>query len=191
MDNPYAAHNECIKFKNFIAEGSNTQELWNIFIEISNMIKFSDTKAALLLTVHGVLLTIICKSIDSIYYYSSENCFTILLTILTAVTTIVSICYSSSVIYPRLTKPNPTSIVYFGSIQAFKDYPSYFQKVKNTFSDIEKFNEDISEQIYKTSCIAWKKFSRFEKSMRFFFVSMIFLLINIGYYTLLFKKYCS
>jgi polyhydroxyalkanoate synthesis regulator protein len=176
-----------IKNTSVQVQEATTENLWNIFANIESMIKYSDAKASLLLTAQVALLTIIFESnADGVYKYFSENCFTKLMILSTAVTVIMSITYSFSVIYPRLTEMKPNSIIYFGSIQAFKDSRSYFEEFKNTFSDIEKFNEDISMQIYIISDIASKKFQLFRKSMKWFFISLILFLINIiSYYFLL------
>ena len=160
-----------------------TQELWNILTKTTDWVKYSDTKAVLLLTVHGVLLTIIYTNAGNVYDYSFENWFTILLTVLIAGTTLTSIVYSFLVINPRLKNNNPTSLIYFGHIQEkFKNYSSYYQALKDTFNDNDKLNEQLSEQIHINSIVAWKKFSMFTLSMRYFFASLILLSINLVYY---------
>ena len=160
-----------------------TQELWNILTRTDDLAKYSDTKAALLLTVHGVLLTIIYTNANSVYDYFFKNWFTMLIITLVALSIIVSIVFSFFVINPRLKNKNSTSLIYFGHIQEkYKDYSSYFIDVKDTFSDLEKVNKQISEQIHTNSNIAWKKFTYVTKSMRYFFVSLILLSINLVYY---------
>jgi len=172
-----------IKLRLMLTDNTMTQELWNILTKTTDWVKYSDTKAVLLLTVHGILLTIIYTNAYNVYDYSFENWFTILLTILITGTTLTSIVYSFLVINPRLENNNPTSLIYFGHIQEqFKDYSSYYQAVKDTFTDNEKLNGQISEQIHINSIIAWKKFSMFTLSMRYFFTSLVLLSINLLYY---------
>ena len=159
------------------------QELWNILNKTTDWVKYSDTKAVLLLTVHGVILTIIYANASSVYNYCFENWYTKILSLLVAMTTLISIIYSFLVVNPRLRNSNPTSLIYFGHIQEkFKNYSTYYQAVKDTFGDDDKLNEQLSEQIHINSIIAWKKFSLYARSMRYFFASLVLLSLNLIYY---------
>jgi hypothetical protein len=160
-----------------------TQELWNILTKTTDWIKFSDTKSVLLLTVHGVLLTIIYTNANLVYTFCFSNWFAMLISGIITFNTITSIIFCFLVINPMLKNNNPTSLIYFGHIQEkFKKYTDYYQAVKETLNDNEKFNEQLSEQIHINSIVAWKKFTNVTIALRFFFASLMFLCINLIYY---------
>jgi len=160
-----------------------TQELWNILTKTTDWVKYSDAKAVLLLTLHGVVLTIIYTNANSVYEFSSTNWFTILLTICIASTSLVSIIYSFLVVNPRLKNTNPTSIIYFGHIQEkFKTYSDYFQSAKVILNDKDKLDEQLAEQIHINSKVAWKKFSFITLSLRYFFASVVLFSLTLFYY---------
>ncbi len=160
-----------------------TQDLWNILTKTTDWIKYSDNKAVFLLTVHGVVLTIIYTNAGSVYDFSTTNWLTLTLTILIAFASLLSIIYSFLVVNPNLKNSNPNSLIYFGHIQEkFKNYNDYFQSAKIILSDKEKLHEQLSEQIHINSIIAWKKFAFFAKSIRFFFVTIILFTITLLYY---------
>lgn len=160
-----------------------TQDLWNILSKTTDWVKYSDTKAAVLLTVHGVLLTIVYTNAISVYNYSFQNWFTIILSLLIAASSLTSIVYCFLTINPKLKNENPTSLIYFGHIQKnFDNYQDYYIAVKSKFSKKKKLNKQLTEQIYVNSKVAWKKFSLITISMRYFFVSIVLLLINLLYY---------
>ena len=152
-----------------------TQELWSILTKTTDWVKYSDTKAVLLLTLHGIILTIIYTNANDVYEFSSANWFTILMTTAISITSLTSIIYSFLVINPRLKNDNPTSLIYFGHIQQkFKTYNDYYRS--------EKLDKQLAEQIHINSKIAWKKFSLVTISMRYFFASIVLFLITILYY---------
>ncbi|MCO5278938.1 MAG: DUF5706 domain-containing protein [Saprospiraceae bacterium] len=160
-----------------------TQELWNILTKTTDWVKYSDAKAVLLLTLHGVVLTIVYTNANSVYDFSSTNWFTILLTILISGTSLTSIIYSFLVVNPRLKNTNPTSLIYFGHIQEkFKNHKDYFQTAKTILKDKELLDEQLAEQIYTNSKVAWKKFSFITLSLRYFFVSILLFSITLLYY---------
>jgi Family of unknown function (DUF5706) len=160
-----------------------TQELWNILTKTTDWVKYSDTKAVLLLTLHGVVLTVIYTNANSVYEFSSSNWFTILLTFAIAGTSLASIIYSFLVVNPRLKNNNPTSLIYFGHIQEkFKNYTDYFQSAKAVLNDKEKLDEQLAEQIHINSKVAWKKYSFIGLSFRYFFATIILFSVTLLYY---------
>lgn len=159
------------------------QELWSILTHTTDWVKYSDNKAVLLLTLHGVILTIIYTNANNVYEFYSKNCFTIFLSTLIALANMGSIICSFLVINPRLDNNNPTSIIYFGHIQEkFEHYTDYYKSVEVILTEKKKLEEQLAEQIHTNSLIAWKKFTYVTFSLRWFFISIIFFLISIVYY---------
>ncbi len=158
-------------------------ELWTILSKITEWVKYSDTKAVLLLTLHGVVLTLIYSNANSIYNFIFTNWLTGLLSILIFTSSFISIIYSFLVVNPRLRNENPTSIIYFGHIQArFKNYLEYYQMAKSILKDEDKMNEQLAEQIHINSIIAWKKFTYIAMSIRFYFISIALFSVTLLYY---------
>ena len=75
-------------------------------------------------------------------------------------------------------------MIYFGHIATKTNkYKDYLDETKTKFENIDQLSEQLSEQIYENSKIAWKKFKNVTYSIRLFFSSIIFLiLILIIYY---------
>ena len=150
------------------------QEYWNILNNINDWIKYSDTKATLLLTLYGVIITIIySNSVDVLEGLKNSN-YTLVLSIAGIFFSIASIVNSFLCINPRLKNKNPNSIIYFGHIQSkFSTAKEYFKSSSEIISNDKSYQKEISEQIYTNSKIAWKKFSNVTWAIRFFFASLL------------------
>lgn len=159
------------------------QEYWNILGNINDWIKYSDTKATIILTLYGVIITIIyTNATDSLAGISDSN-WIICFSILSAITSLLSILFAFLCINPRLKNDNPTSIIYFGHIQKkFKDAKEYAQQSSEVLENSEQHIKELSEQIHTNSNIAWKKFSNVSWSIRFFALSLALMLLSILIY---------
>lgn len=161
------------------------EELWNILNKTIDWVKYSDTKAVFILTFYGVIFTILYTNASDVYEFVQKDCVTITLTILTVISALVSTYCSFIAINPRLKNNNPTSIIYFGHIcKKFNSYDEYKKDFKIKFNNENEYINQLSEQIYINSQIAWKKFENVTYSIRFLFSSVILMLINIIIYFL-------
>lgn len=145
---------------------------WTILSSNHEWIRFSDTKAIVMITAYGVIGAIVYTNAPACYAGITVTWSTLLFSVLAIILGSVSAFFSFYCLNPILKNPNPHSLVYFGHIQAhFKDYKEYHAKMKSSTED--HLYEAVSEQIYYTSVIAWKKFKRFALSLRFFAAAML------------------
>ena len=154
------------------------EEYWKILNKITDWIKFSDTKAVVVLTVYGIIITIIYSNSKDVYDYLSNSSFSIILSIIIGVLSFLSVLFSFLAINPRLKNPNANSIIYFGHIQEKYNNPSdYYLQSQQILTDENEYEKQISEQVFVNSKIAWKKFKNVSYSIRCFFFSILTLII--------------
>lgn len=153
------------------------ENYWNTYQMVNDWTKFSDTKAGILVTVYGVILTIIYSNATEVYNGISSSCIVLILSSICIILSIISIFFAFQCLNPRLKNNNPKSVLYFGHIAKNKNYNDYFQHSEDVFSDENKTSEQLAEQVYVNSTIAWKKFSNVSLSIRFFFASILVLII--------------
>lgn len=159
------------------------EEYWKILSNTNDWIKYSDTKATILLTLYGVLLTIVYTNAKETLDALTKSNWILFFSILSGVCSIVSVLFAFLCINPRLKNENPNSIIYFGHIQSkFNSASDYRNLANEIINDDTKYIEEISEQVYTNSNIAWKKFSNVSWSIRFFFASIIFVVFSIAIY---------
>ncbi|MCG8860079.1 Pycsar system effector family protein [Tenacibaculum finnmarkense] len=162
---------------------NKTQEYWNILGNINDWIKYSDTKATILLTLYGVIITIVYSNSSDVLDGLNSSNWTMFFSIISIVFTIISIIFSFLCINPKLNNENPTSIIYFGHIQKKFDNPSdYLVHSKNILSNEENYITELTEQIHSNSKIAWSKFSNITIGIRFFVASLGSLILSILFY---------
>ncbi|MDP3314141.1 Pycsar system effector family protein [Lutibacter sp.] len=162
---------------------NKTQEYWNILGNINDWIKYSDTKATILLTLYGVLITIIYSNSTDVLIGLNKSNWILGFSIISMIFSLISIIFSFLCINPRLKNENPNSIIYFGHIkEKFKNSDEYSIHSSNILSSDESYLKELTEQIHTNSSIAWKKFSNVTWSIRFFFGVLICLIFSILIY---------
>lgn len=148
------------------------EDQWTILSNNHEWIKFSDTKAIVMITAYGVIGAIVYTNAPACYAGITATGSILFFSVLAVILGSVSAFFSFYCLNPILKNPNPHSVVYFGHIQAqFKNYKEYHARMKASTED--HLYEAVSEQVYYTSIIAWKKFQRFALSLRFFAAAML------------------
>lgn len=164
----------------------HNEKYWNILQQINDWVKYSETKASIILTVHGIIITVIYSNSENVYDALNNSQILFYFTIPYALLCILSIFFSFKCVNPRLKKKNPKSFIYFGHIaEKFTDFQDYHSKSKLIIEDQDEFEKQISEQIYVNSSIAWKKFVNVTWSLRFFIASTTILILTVFIYLLL------
>lgn len=119
---------------------------------VNEWVRFSDSKAGILLTLQGVILTIIFTLTTT---PKPEWSLTFGFFIFGLVLFGVSIVVGVNAILPTLDVGAPTSRVFFGHIKAHKHASDYLKEVSNSGYN---FEEDVLTQIWANSVVAWKKY---------------------------------
>ena len=156
------------------------EELWKILLKNIEWIKFSEAKAIFILTIYGVILTVIYANSKDVYTAITESCFTIFFSIAAGTAASFSAWFSFSALDPVLHNKNPTSVIYFGHVQkAFKNHLEYQKQFLNIFGSEADYSEQIGEQVFSTSKIAWRKFRYVSFSIRLFLIIIAFIFLNL------------
>ncbi|MGQ8337580.1 Pycsar system effector family protein [Sunxiuqinia sp. A32] len=158
-------------------------ECWNIINETTGMIKYSDTKATVMLSVYGIVITIVYSNASQMYLFLEESWINVSIASLAALFAMTSAYFSFSVINPRFKKGNPESVIYFGNIQKqFSTCDEYYSKLTAVLSDEDEYKKQLNDHIYVNAQIAWAKFSHFSISMKLFGLAFICVVIDLFIY---------
>lgn len=119
---------------------------------VNEWVRFSDSKAGILLTLQGVILTIIFTLTST----PKPGCtLDFGLFVLGLILFGVSIVIGVNAILPTLEVGAPSSKIFFGHVRTHKDATKYLAEVKNSTYN---FEEDVLTQIWANSIVAWKKY---------------------------------
>lgn len=158
---------------------------WEILQHNVEWLRFSETKAALVLTVYGVVFTIAYTNSVAILSSMAGSSLITYGVFGYGGLSLTSIVFAFLCVDPNLKNTNPDSIIYFGHItkkhETFKAYKLYAQSI---LEDQDKFSDQITEQIHFISGLAWKKFVRVTWALRFFIYSLVLMIVLIFSYVL-------
>ena len=159
------------------------QEYWNILNSTQEGIRYSDTKATIILTLYGVILTIIYSNSAQVLTALETSKPVLWFSIISIMCAAISILFGFLCINPRLKNNNAKSILYFGHIQKkFTKYEEYNLKAEEILSDENLYSSELAEQIHSNSIIAWKKFTNVSWCIRFLFACIVFMLVSLIFY---------
>lgn len=152
----------------------NIDSLWNIYNAVNEWIKFSDTKAAVVLATNGVILSLF---FSNIFNYIKIEQLTILMIILIIIGTtagLFSIIFAILCLIPNTETNNKKSLIFFGDIAKFESSEKYSDEVeKKLFIDLK---HQISEEIWINSRIASNKYDNVSSSIKLLLISILFLI---------------
>jgi len=173
-----------------MSTAKHNERYWQILQFNIEWLRFSETKATLVLTVYGILLTIIYTNSTSVFTSIQESGAIFYMVLIYSATIVASIVFAFLCISPRLKNTNNNSnksIIYFGVISSkFPDKSAYKTLAKSVLNDEEDFGDHIIDQIYTISKIASKKYYHVTWAMRLFIASLIWLILILVIY--LFKN---
>lgn len=151
---------------------NDIENLWQIYKTTNDFIKFSDTKAAVILASNGVILSIIFTNIPK-YLASNNNgnfpLFAFLGLFIGLYFTLVSILNAILCLSPRtnMNSDKDLDLLYFKDISDNSDdFEDYTKSIDNLISSEVKFKKSISKQIFQLSRIANTKFNKVNISIR-------------------------
>ncbi len=161
----------------------HNQRYWEILQLNIEWLRFSETKAALVLTVYGVLFTLVYTNATAVFASVKTSGWILTMVLLYAGLSLTSIVLAFLCINPILKNKNPNSIIYFGHIsKKFNTKAQYKAFAKTVLDDEDVYSDHITEQIYVISKVAWTKYVRVTWSLRFFIGSLaLMLLILVAY----------
>jgi len=165
-------------------EPKHPERYWEILQLNIEWLRFSETKATMLLTVYGILFTIAYTNSTQVFESLTDSIWITFLVFFYGITSLISIAFAFLCVNPSLKTGPATSIIYFGHIYQDLSQIVYKKRAKEIIDDEEKLTDQITEQIYVISKIAWVKYRNVGWSIRFFIVSLVIMLIAIFSYVI-------
>jgi len=163
-------------------EPKHSDRYWQILQLNIEWLRFSETKATLVLTVYGVIFTIAYANSTAVFTSLSTSGWLLILIFLYGGLSLTSIVFAFLCVNPALKNKSPTSIIYFGHIKKDVSVATYKTRAQVIIDDEDKLTDEITEQIHIISKIAWQKYRSVGWSLRFFIGSLIILILSVFFY---------
>lgn len=166
-----------------MSEKSHSERYWEILQLNIEWLRFSETKATLILTVFGIILTLVYTNAQSVFSSVQHSNTILTLVFLYGLLSLTSIGLAFWCINPILKNKDPNSIIYFGHIsKKFKNETEYKKFAQSVLDNEDAFHDQITSQIYTISKVAWKKYTFVTWSLRLFIASIATMLIILFTY---------
>ena len=159
------------------------EQYWSILRNNQEMIRFSEVKAGLVISIFGILFSLILNSATWIREeIESWSIVQVAILGLFIFVTLVSLYYAFRCFIPRFENKNPTSVIYFGDIVSdFGEYREYHAFLEKTVVDDAEMSIQLAEQIHTNSRIATKKMQAVNMAMRFMMAGVVLLILLVGF----------
>ena len=156
------------------------EQYWNILQYNNELLRYSEVKAGLILTVYGILFTVLYNTLEPIQLAIEEHWLLFALASIFSLTTVVSIYYCFRCFIPRIEKNNPLSYIFFGDVASkFKDGEEYFVKMEEMIYDETKYCQQLAEQIHVNARIASKKFKNVSQAIKLLVVAIFSIVLFV------------
>lgn len=130
----------------------NSEDKKYLLQQVSDWVRFSDSKAGILLSLQGAILTIIF-TLTTVPKIGLSTSF--ILFVLGIIIFCVSVVVGINAVIPILEVGAPSSKIFFGHIAKSKNPTDYINMIENPLYDFEK---DLLTQVWANSVVAWRKY---------------------------------
>ncbi|TRW27111.1 hypothetical protein FMM05_00220 [Flavobacterium zepuense] len=163
-------------------EPKHSEKYWEILQLNIEWLRFSETKATLVLTVYGIIFTIAYSNSSSVFDAVKSSGWLLFLIFLYGAFSLTSVVFAFLSVNPVLRNDTSTSIIYFGHIYKDLSKAAYKTRAQAIIDDEDKLTDEITEQIHVISKIAWLKYRSVGWSLRFFIGSLVILILSVFSY---------
>ncbi|WP_116977639.1 Pycsar system effector family protein [Chitinophaga silvatica] len=159
------------------------ERYWLILQNNIEWLRFSETKASIILTSYGVLFTIFYTNANSVFASLTNSTTTLTFVVLFGSLSLISIIAAILAVRPRLRNRNPTSILYFRHIQEkYTSASEYKRAAHSILDDEDKYTDHLTEQIHSIAKVTNSKYICTGISVWCFGISLLILVTAVIIY---------
>ena len=156
------------------------EQHWHILRLNHQMIRYSEVKAGMVITLFSILITLAFKGENLMEEEIANSIILKILLSAAAITVAISFYYAVKAFYPRFFDKNPKSVIYYGDVATeFSDYNEYQKELLSCSENINSMSSQVAEQIHTLSNIAKAKFRNVSQAVKFFIISIAILFISL------------
>jgi len=177
-----------------LQSGDSIQSLWTVYSSILDLIKFSDVKAGAVVAVNAILWGLLgffaSKHNQSISFIDNLLINGPAWVLIAVVLSVISILLALLSVYPRLKVGESPSHIYFAHIakrvnrhmnqeEKIKVRDAFVKEIALLIATQTNLTEEIANQIWANSLVAWKKYKLISWAIKFLFISVLLVLAAI------------
>lgn len=156
---------------------------WEQLERLEKLIRASELKAGIIFSFHSLVLGLFFDRFEQLEVMLQSSIVSIVLTFLWFICIIISIYYCFKCFKPQIEIKYDKNVFFFGdAVKAFGTTEEYTKKLIEVCASEEELFKQLSEQIHVESKIIAAKFKCVQQSLKFFGLSVIFVVMILGYW---------
>ncbi len=166
------------------------EDFWNIINYNYSQIQFAEVKATAVISIYSIIFglgyTLDIIDEENVYSFSFDfgDAIHIILLGISSFFIIASLRRCIICILPRFNFTVKKSPLFFGDVNKYKDFDTFFESLEEVLNDEKKYRKHLTQSVYATANIASIKFFNVNKGLSHLLRSIIFLtLFFISIYT--------
>ena len=155
---------------------------WEQLERLEKLIRASELKAGIIFSFHSLIIGLFIDRIEQFQPIIESSKVFVILAFFWMGFVLISIFYCFKCFKPQIELKYEKNVFFFrDAVYAFGDVKSYTDKLMEVCEGDEIF-EQLSQQIHIESKIIDQKFICVRKSIKFFGLSFIFIILELAYY---------
>lgn len=155
---------------------------WEQLERLEKLIRSSELKAGIIFSFHSLILGLFVDRLDYFNEVFHGNYIFLILVSIWITFVLISIFFAFKCFMPRMELKFRKNVFFFrDAANSFGDIDQYSEKLTDICTDENELFTQLSHQIFIESTIIDKKFKSVQKSIKYFAISFIFMILIIGY----------
>ena len=156
---------------------------WEQLERLEKLIRASELKAGIIFSFHSLIIGLFIDRIEEFQPLFEMSKLFVVLSFLWMACVLVSIYYCFKCFKPQIELKYDKNVFFFrDAIHAFGDAKQYTKKLMEVCSSEQEMYEQLSQQIHIESKIIDQKFLCVHRSIKFFGLSFIFVILTLGFW---------
>jgi len=157
---------------------------WEQLERLEKLIRASELKAGIIFSFHSLIIGLFIDRIEQFQPVIETSKIFVAISFLWMACVLVSIYYCFKCFKPQIELKYDKNVFFFrDAVYSFGDVKAFSKKLME-ICDSEEIYEQLSEQIHIESKIIDQKFVCVHKSIKFFGISIIFVIAALAFYLL-------
>jgi len=156
---------------------------WEQLERLEKLIRASELKAGIIFSFHSLIIGLFIDRIEQFQPLFEMSKLFVILSFFWMACVLISIYYCFKCFKPQIELKYDKNVFFFrDAIYAFGDAKKYTKKLMEICGSEEELYEQLSQQIHIESKIIDQKFICVHKSIKFFGLSFIFVLLTLAFW---------
>jgi hypothetical protein len=156
---------------------------WEQLERLEKLIRASELKAGIIFSFHSLVIGLFIDRIEQFEPIIEKSYVFVVLSFLWMTCVLISIYYCFKCFKPQIELKYDKNVFFFrDAVYAFGDVKDFTKRIMEICDSEDEMYKQLSEQIHIESKIIDQKFICVQKSIKFFGMSFIFIVIALGFW---------